>query len=556
MRECLAKAGIESLKVSDDSVVADTRLGKEAVAPIAKVIGILVDADHLMEACTLMRMCKPSIRLALMETCSPDCVDKLTSSKNPEVSKAVDRALILAARYALRHDLPQFFKLLPLCSPQARAHLYECFPSLTKDMAEDLNEHAFIEAVRITLAWIPELNTHACLAELHSLLSIAGHLEGHNRTWAVWMKCIIQPALQQVHDQAASEDEPLKFKCKLDELQTMAQLPPLANEMARVFFMAGESHYFDLVATVFSSHVGGAPQHEQAIILAMLDGLGIQSDFNMLSLMAGALPTLCSTHSFELEVILRMGQGRKLVAQAVQGLLLHGVSDATVALLFEALAHRVDLRAVPRPLSEPAMMDLSRHMATLDLDPFLGNCARRLRQWAPGWRYLLLMNLDAEIAGDPFLWRASQAIDAAAADPLLGGAEEKLDLLSSRAVIKALLSMQAICVPKTDEPLLSAGALRNVMRAVVSDEALVSDLCNDLATHPEQSVKEALCTAMARALISLLDDGSRCRFNPELPATHVAKSVAQFLISQNGAGEKVKSEIGEAAWTRISSLAT
>jgi len=225
-------------------------------------------------------------------------------------------------------------------------------------------------------------------------------------------------------------------------------------------------------------------------------------------------------------------------------------------LLFDALAHRVDLRAVPAPLSESAMMDLSGHMATLDLDAFLGNCTQRLHQWAPGWRHLLLMKLNPAIAGDSFLWRAIKAIDAAAADPLLGGAEERLDILSSPAVIKALLSIQEIRVPAPGQPLLSTDALRNVMRAVVSDRNLVLDVCEQLTADAAQSVKVTLCIAMARALISLLDDGSPCRFDPELPATHAAEEVAEFLVHRSGAGEKVMSEIGETAWMRIRRLAT
>jgi hypothetical protein len=554
VRACLA--GIEGLKVSDDSIVADSRLGEEGLESVAKAIGILVNADHLMAACTLMRMCKASVRLALMERCSPDFVDKLTSSKNPEVSKAVDRALILAARYALRHDLPEFFKLLPLCSPEARTHLYECFPLLTKDMADDLSDRALIEAVRITLTWIPNLDTRTCLAELHSLLTIAGHLEGRNRTWAVWMKCIIQPVLHQIRESVASGDERMKFLDELDELQSMARLSPLAYQMARDLVMAGELKDADLVATIFSSRIDEAPEHERALILSMLEGLGIQGNISLASLMASALPTLCSAHPFELEVILRMGEGRRLVAQAVQILLLHGPDAATVALLFDALAHRVDLRAVPTPLSQSAMMGLSRHMATLDLDALLGNCTRRLHQWAPGWRHLLLMSLDPALAGDSFLSRAIQAIDAAAADSLLGGAEERLDILSSPAVLRALLSMQGIRVPATGQSLLSADALHNVMRAVVGDRGLVLDVCEQLTAHPAQPVKVTLCTAMARALISLLDDASPCRFNPELPAAHAAGDVAEFLVHRSGAGNRLKSEMGETAWTRILSLAT
>lgn len=553
VRACLA--GIEGVKMTDDRIVADPRLGGEALESIVKAIEILVNADHLMGACTLMRMCKPWVRLAQMEKCSPDCVDKLTSSKNPEVSKAVDKVLILAARYALRHDLPQFFKLLPFCSPEARTHLYECFPLLTKDMADDLSVCALIEAMRITLRLIPKLDTRTCLAELHSLLTIAGHLEGRNRAWAVWMKCITQPMLHHVRDRVSSGDEPMEFQGQLDELQSMARLSPLAYQMARDLVIDGELEYFDLAATIFSSRIDEAPEHEQTLILSMLEGLGAQGNINLPSLMASALPTLCSAHPFELDVILRMGQARTLVAQAVQTLLRRRPSGATIALLFDALAHRIDLRAGPTPLSQSAMMDLSGPMATLDLGALLGNCIQRLPHWAPGWRHLLLMKLNPAIAGDSFLFEAIKAIDAAAADPLLGGAEERLDILSSPAVIKALLSMQEMRVPATDQPLLSADALRNVMRAVVSDRGLVLDVCAELTGQRAQSGKVALCMAMARALISLLDDGSPCRFNLELPATYAAEDVAEFLVHRSGAGEEVKGAMGETAWTRIQSLA-
>lgn len=145
MKTCLQHVNGLSLQ-NGNSYVAVSKLGEEALDATAEAIGILVDASALRAACTLMRMCKPSVRLTLLKKCRHDHIEELTSSEDEAVRQAMDQALNAAAHDALsRKDFAQFFKLLRYCSPEARANLNAWFPSLTTDTAQALTDHEVCE---------------------------------------------------------------------------------------------------------------------------------------------------------------------------------------------------------------------------------------------------------------------------------------------------------------------------------------------------------------------------------------------------------------------------
>jgi hypothetical protein len=257
------------------------------------------------------------------------------------------------------------------------------------------------------------------------------------------------------------------------------------------------------------------------------------------------LPLLCSPErSPELDVILKMDEGPKLVAQAtVDGLLKGKWNNHKLFLLFEALAHRVDLGpALPaiqttvrsevggkgrieQVLDGAPLTDLKTLMRWhVDLS---GSQIQHVRPWARGWRFIWVMCRaeptrvrasmrspslkDVKLSAffkDPMFLMGVKAIDAAAADGLRGGADELLHQLQfprAQEALEAMLQLEALQVNGT--PLLSDGDLHNVLRAMLSDKHLGQDTFTWMRElDPASMVK--LYAAAGHALISLADDSS------------------------------------------------
>jgi hypothetical protein len=93
--------------------------------------------------------------------------------------------------------------------------------------------------------------------------------------------------------------------------------------------------------------------------------------------------------------------------------------------------------------------------------------------------------------------------------------------------------------------LLSDDALRNVMRAMLSDEQLGRNTFAWIA-QVEPSRRVALHASAADALISLLNDSSDCRFDRNLATNHAVGVMADIFD-----GEDVRTAIGETSWQKI-----
>ncbi|MDR6537763.1 hypothetical protein [Variovorax soli] len=216
----------------DGSIVAISKLGEKALDSITNAINILVDpngpeVNQLKAACTLIRMVKPSERVALLSKLSSNHIRALAISDDTEVRGAMNRALQVAGRDALRcQDFPRFLKTLSFCSLETGVSLMELFPPLTAEMVEGLHKDVVVEAVRLTVERIMRLpDPAAILTELDSLLSTADALGEVDLPRAVAMKCTIWPALNPkgVSDPVAGSI--------LKELQYRALLPVLTPQL-------------------------------------------------------------------------------------------------------------------------------------------------------------------------------------------------------------------------------------------------------------------------------------------------------------------------------------
>jgi hypothetical protein len=362
-------------------------------------------------------------------------------------------------------------------------------------------------------------------------------------------------------------------KIDQEDAEAAAKQASVAREMAAVLFMTGEPYYAEVATAILSSMGAGQKQ----VIQALVERIGTPGD-TLRRNMVHALPMLCrADHSVELDCILAMVEGPGLIAHAVVDYLLQDrfllqnryalvrsrCSGATVALLFKALAHRVDLGAALPPIQTTVvpqgnaqgsikniaqeqplddMVALSRQMAAIELGK-LNDCIRHLHQWAPGWRLLLLMNLKPGFFNSKLRLLIAKAIDSAAANPGLGKSEELLSRLTFPEAHLALSAMLTVRVAGTGEFLLSADGLCNVMRCVVDDETMAMGTLlwiRDLS----ESEQVMWCTAMARALIRLPDD--RSEYN------HAgAQFVAARAFEQRSLAAQVEAEIGHAAWVEM-----
>ena len=154
-----------------------------------------------------------------------------------------------------------------------------------------------------------------------------------------------------------------------------------------------------------------------------------------------------------------------------------------------------------------------------------------------------------------------QAIDAAAADALRGGADELLHRLKhpwAQRALDAMLQLQAVQVNGT--PLLSAGDLHNVLCAMFSDKQLGRDTLVWMGEVDDRARKVELHAAAGRALISLANDFSPCRFYSNRPANHVVGDMVRmfqlraldYLDTGMNIGKDVEDTMGKEAWRELS----
>ncbi|GAA4335564.1 hypothetical protein GCM10023165_12110 [Variovorax defluvii] len=195
MRELLEQ--VNGLKFGDYGTISPvTLLGEDALDPVAEAIDILVNHSQWKTACTLISMVKPELRLLVLERC-PDHAEALKRCPDAEARKTLNRALDTAGHKALRgQDFSGFLRLLPFCSRETASSLQAWLPPLTLEMVQALDEKTLIQAVDITVDRIKKLaDPEAYLAELESLLTIAGKLQGPDLPRAVVMKCIVWESL-------------------------------------------------------------------------------------------------------------------------------------------------------------------------------------------------------------------------------------------------------------------------------------------------------------------------------------------------------------------------
>ena len=307
------------------------------------------------------------------------------------------------------------------------------------------------------------------------------------------------------------------------------------------------------------------------------------------TLMIYALPLLCrAERSPELDVILKMDEGQKLVAEAaVDGFLNGKWNNANKALLFNALAHRVDLGPALPAIKTTVQLENggeARIEQVLDGPPLTAlrklagwrmyvnlsaGQVRHVHPWARGWRFLWIVLTtktafldEPAFLKEPMLMMGAIAIDAAAADGLRGGADELLHRLKFPWAQEALDAMLQIQV--NDKPLLSDGDLQNVLRAMLSDEQLGRDMFIWMGQVDDPIRKVELHAEAAHALISLAGDSSPCRFYPKRRADHaVVEMVRMFEFRlrflnigkavETKMDEDAETKVGKKAWREISS---
>ena len=217
---------IEGLQPGDgNSLVATQKLNKEAAGSIAKAIGLLLELKppNVETACTLVLMCGPAARFALVELCPPEWMDQLVRS-DPEVDHAMERAFKAAAHEAIHaKDYRQFFELASGCDIAAASSFSKILPALTEEVVQGFDSDVFIKAMHMKLKSAQELQPHDCLNQLHSLLSIAGNLKEKNPGRSLAMKCLIWPALDNLSGTDGFDE--------VKTLQVMALLPELSAEL-------------------------------------------------------------------------------------------------------------------------------------------------------------------------------------------------------------------------------------------------------------------------------------------------------------------------------------
>lgn len=488
------------LQVGDDNttLVATSRLGEEAIGPLVQRIGELVKEGRLKAVCRLMGMCKFSVLPLLLDKCSPEDVNELTTSEDAQVVLARDEVLTDAVIAMKKRQNDQFYKLVPLCSPVMRGFCASLLPPLTFETLLSLDNDVLRDALHLEVLERPGDQA----ARLSLLLDIAGRIEREfpeRAERAVAIKCILWSALSDAQpdllrtaelpqltldllqkvpaslqgdvlrvavrqaENAGKESgvrsllnlalvsgnlltaatlmhfspdpefpeelfktilqrlaaggfevgqKPFSFGIKSVELAdptakvAKKRQTLLAHQMVIALLQFNKLKYANIARTIISK-IDAEPEQERAFILQLCKGLGSQVG-SQRQTVVDALPALCTRYLFELEIILEMGEGKKMIAQAVKDYLLSDPRENIMIRLFEELAYRVPLldvlpkiettlewtsqherikgAAPGRPLAD--MVAIAKSLKTLKLP--IG----RLAGFVDGWRSLGLIVLD------------------------------------------------------------------------------------------------------------------------------------------------------------------
>lgn len=218
---------VDGLIIEPDRIVFPSMLDDQSRHVIAYLVADLVDANCLLGACTLVRVCKPLVRLDLLNFCGSERVERLRKG-GKEVFNPLNRALEATAHKALRGG--QFHAVFAALRwwPEARSSVMAMFPSLTMEMVSKLSGDVFVEAVRLLVdRALTQKEAAKCLAELHLLLVLADELKTTNLPRAVTMMSIICPAMDELPP-GMDEGGLTEFAAKLRD---MARLPDLTREM-------------------------------------------------------------------------------------------------------------------------------------------------------------------------------------------------------------------------------------------------------------------------------------------------------------------------------------
>jgi hypothetical protein len=221
--------------------------------------------------------------------------------------------------------------------------------------------------------------------------------------------------------------------------------------------------------------ITGEPFHAEAARIILVQ-LGMWSEKEALALLNAELegkythPSdltlavfgLCIVKPSEFDVLLEKEEGRRLIAHIAMDCLEDSdPSDATVALLWGALAHRLRLREW---VKNPArIMKVAMRMATVELGD---QVVQGFHKWAPGWRSLVLIKLDPRFRNPEWL---AAAVLAENLLPVL----PRLRALKPSEIHEFHNAMMSVRLPGTDTPLFPVDAINNITRAFMLEPTLI-----------------------------------------------------------------------------------
>jgi hypothetical protein len=236
----------------------------------------------------------------------------------------------------------------------------------------------------------------------------------------------------------------------------------------------------ELEQLLIQRFIEGEPSHVEAARIILVN-LGMWSEKDALALLDTyireiavppakltlALLVLCSAKpSPQFDIFLKDGGSRYWVTRIVMDCFEHhNPSATTVALLFEGLAHRLDLRNWT--MVGTRLPGVARRMATIKLGDEI---VQGFHQWAPGWRSLLLISLDSRFCKPDWL-AAAEAVETSSG--IVGSHLRSLKLSEVHEFLNAMMSAR---LPGTDTPLFPADVLNRVMRAFMTQ--------HDIAVSP------------------------------------------------------------------------
>lgn len=302
----------------------------------------------------------------------------------------------------------------------------------------------------------------------------------------------------------------------------------------------GQEFVAQLEQLLIQRLIAGEPSHGEAarIILAQLgmwsekDALALlNTGLEKIDLRSPKLPlallVLCSVKpSSGLDSLLEEDDSRWLITQIAMNCFDDGNPSAvTVALLFEALAHRLDLSDW---MTDPTrILGVAQRMAMVKLDD---QVVQGFHEWAPGWKSLLLISLDRRFCNPAWL---AAAVAAEASSGIL----QRLHSLKRPEAHGLLNAMMSARLPGTDTPLFPAETISYVMRTFMIDHSLAVDPKWIRALPDEQRMRWWKAMVL---VFSDLPDEERMRFSVQAAAFALLQSL-----------EEVQKELGVASLAEI-----